>query len=130
MGWLRMSPRSFKTHTTRIIDHNDLPELKSDATAMVCQSNAQSFIEFERFSSYNRLRRAIAYMLKFVYNIRIKLKSQRKSGALLTDELDNATKVLARVVQQQSFPIMYDALVNNLPLKPTRNISFLNVFLE
>ncbi|XP_063378248.1 uncharacterized protein LOC134665279 isoform X1 [Cydia fagiglandana] len=106
-----------------------LPEIKTNTISMTSQVNTDVF-EFDRFSSFNRLRRAGAYVLRFINNTRIRNKINRKTGPLTVDELDASMQHLARLSQMKSFPVEYDKMINNLPVKHTRGINKLNVFLD
>ncbi|XP_061704607.1 uncharacterized protein LOC133515970 [Cydia pomonella] len=116
------------SRTSKIIPA-DLPEIKTNTISMTGQINTDVF-QFDRFSSFNRLRRAGAYVLRFVNNTRIKNKINRKTGPLTVDELNASMQQLARRSQMKSFPVEYDKMINNLPVKHTRGINKLNVFLD
>nr|XP_049704894.1 uncharacterized protein LOC126056305 [Helicoverpa armigera] len=111
-----------------IINLNDLPEMKSKV--LFTQSTYTSIFIFERFSNFNRMRRAAAYVLRFINNARIKSKTERSSGPLTADELNKSTLVLVRLAQHASFADILNQLINNLPVKSMRNISSLDVFLD
>ncbi|XP_047039720.1 uncharacterized protein LOC124644424 [Helicoverpa zea] len=111
-----------------IINLNDLPEMKSKV--LFTQSTYTSIFIFERFSNFNRMRRAAAYVLRFINNARIKSKTERSIGPLTADELNKSTLVLVRLAQHASFADILNQLINNLPVKSMRNISSLDVFLD
>lgn len=112
----------------------DIPDLKV-STVNLCNVNySNEFIDFERFSSFNRLKRMGAYLLRFIYNTRVD-KSKRKTGSLSVDEINESLQMLTRIVQQQSFPDEYHNLKLNLPIKIKNNkkvnkIAGLNIFLD
>lgn len=112
------------------INYDELPEMKTNTTSLICQSNNTEWFPFERSSFFNRMRRAAAYTLRFMFNIRITDKKQRRTGPLTVEELNTSIKTLARLSQQQSFPIVYNALVNKRSIKLPPNISSLNIFLD
>lgn len=111
------------------IDFDSLPELKSNTVSLVCQSNNDHF-PFERFSLFNRMRRTVAYVLRFIKNCRIKIKLNRETGPLTVDEINGSTTALARISQRQSFLQIHDALLKNVKVKSTPNVSSLNIFLD
>ncbi|XP_049886662.1 uncharacterized protein LOC126381185 [Pectinophora gossypiella] len=96
---------------------------------MVCEVHTP-IIDIKRFSSYIRLQRACAYALRFIYNSRTKNVADRCRGPLSTDELNKATMVIVKEVQLESFPNEYTCLINKLPVKTSRNLSGLNIFLD
>lgn len=109
---------------------NDLPEMKS--MVLFTQSTCTNVFSFERCSNFNRMRRAAAYVLRFINNVRIKIKTVRSIGPLTADEINKLTLVLVRLAQHASLndaDILY-TLTNNLPVKSIRNISSLDVFLD
>lgn len=112
------------------INCDELPELKPVKSTALVQINSDDFL-FHRFSSFNRLRRVVAYILRFTHNIRkLKAGAQRFTGCLSVNELNNATRVLTQIAQQQSFPEIYDSLKNKRQFKCSRSISGLNIFMD
>lgn len=67
------------------IDNKQLPELNNTKVTMLVQSPQDIFL-FNRFSSYNRLLRATAYVLRFINNCRN--KESKQLGQLTVDELN------------------------------------------
>ncbi|KAJ0175356.1 hypothetical protein K1T71_009497 [Dendrolimus kikuchii] len=128
-AFLRESNYNWAHNSNSDVNNIELPELKTFKTTLVSQIHTD-FIQFERFSSYNRLVRAIAYSLRFIHNCRSKIKTQNLTGAISLDEKNNALKLLTRISQEQSFPDIYQSLVNEKPFKCSRDISSLNVFLD
>lgn len=120
-----------QNNSDEIISSQDLPEMKSNnINSLFTQSTFTSIFNFERFSNFNRMRRAAAYLLRFIHNSRIKIKTERSTGPLTSDELNKSTLVLVRLAQQTTFPDLFNALVKNLPVRSMRNISSLDVFLD
>lgn len=117
-----------RDNPNEIIDFNDLPEMKSKS--LFTQSTYTSIFIFERFSNFNRMRRAAAYVLRFINNARLKVKAERNLGPFTADELTKSTLVLVRLAQHTSFADIFNALTNNLAIKSMRNISSLDVFLD
>ncbi|XP_062700056.1 uncharacterized protein LOC134284792, partial [Aedes albopictus] len=70
-------------------------------------------IDFERFSSWDRLQRATAYALRFLHN---SAKRQPKfTGQLLQAELRAAEEVILKLVQLECYPDEIAALSNKVP---------------
>lgn len=67
------------------VNFNELPDIKLTTTLLVHQVNKNTF-PFERFSSFIRMKRVFAYMLRFIDNVCHKIKLNRKYGPLQVDE--------------------------------------------
>lgn len=114
-----------------LISTDLLPELKSKIVSVPTSIiNLDHVIEFKRFSSYNRLQRACAFVCRFIKKSRTKDHTKRYTGSLSVDELKNATILLVRLAQRESFPNELKTMMNNLPFKPSRSLSSLNIFLD
>lgn len=103
-----------------------LPETRTELSGFVKIKDSPDFIKFDRFSNFNRLRRAIAYLLRFIE----RCKGRRATTNFLTEtELNNSLNVLIRAAQIESFP-EYDNLLkgNSLPVKSA--LLKFNVFLD
>ncbi|XP_055633594.1 uncharacterized protein LOC129773943 [Toxorhynchites rutilus septentrionalis] len=64
-------------------------------------ATVERIIEFERFSSWDRLNRAVAYILRFSHNA-VK-KHPRRSGQLMQNELRAAETIILKLVQWESY---------------------------
>ncbi|XP_041982291.1 uncharacterized protein LOC121735510 [Aricia agestis] len=121
----------------------DLPETKPD-TINLHSIQITSLIDFERFSSFIRLQRSCAYLLRFINNARVNTRGSigsRLTGPLSVDELQRSLDALTRLVQQECFSEQYHELKNKIPLNSNKNnnktnkllykqISGLNIFLD
>ncbi|XP_045497063.1 uncharacterized protein LOC123695307 isoform X2 [Colias croceus] len=112
--------------------NSDLPEIKSINICCHISNNLNdNLIIFSRFSQYNRLKRAAAYVLRFINNARN--KTNKWTGLLSVEELNRAELTLAKLSQQESFPDIYYALKNNkniTNISGYNQISKLNVFFD
>lgn len=114
---------------------NNLPELRKTTVSLVCNPCNELF-DFYRYSSYIKLVRISAYVLRFIQNLRnnAETKQRRQTGSLSADELCASRRMLVRFTQRQSFPDVYENLLNNKPIhssnKQFNRISGLNVFLD
>ncbi|XP_058445110.1 uncharacterized protein LOC131426420 [Malaya genurostris] len=70
-------------------------------------------IKFDRFSSWERLQRVTAYVLRFLRNIA--KKQQRCTGHLQQSELKAAEQTILKLVQREIFPDEIAALSNRAP---------------
>lgn len=72
-------------------------------------------ISFDRFSSFSKIRRVLAYVYRFINNCRV--KNNRSYGVFSVDELQNAELKLAWLSQIET----YDKYKNNF-----KNVPFLS----
>ncbi|XP_062711745.1 uncharacterized protein LOC134289626 [Aedes albopictus] len=70
-------------------------------------------IDFDRYSSWVRLQRTIAFALRFLHNAA--KKQPRYSGPLEQAELQAAERTIFKLVQHESFPDEVAALSNKAP---------------
>ncbi|XP_065092662.1 uncharacterized protein LOC135713465 [Ochlerotatus camptorhynchus] len=70
-------------------------------------------IDFNRFSSWDRLQRATAYALRFLHNT--SKKRPEYSGPLQQSELRAAEETILKLVQHESYPDEVAALSNKAP---------------
>ncbi|KAK9701241.1 hypothetical protein QE152_g30737 [Popillia japonica] len=106
---------------------DNIPEMKKNFTSLV--NVKQDLFPFHNYSSYTRLKRAIAYCIRFINNLR-KPIGQRKLGFLDTNELQNATNVLVKWAQEESFSADIAIIKTNLQLNLKSNLSSLSPFLD
>ncbi|XP_053699018.1 uncharacterized protein LOC128745988 [Sabethes cyaneus] len=79
---------------------DQLPETKNSAVI----ESADKFILFVRQSSYRRMQRVMAYVLRFISHIQQDSRRQHRYGHLTIQELEDATKALTSIVQREAFP--------------------------
>ena len=87
----------------------------------------------KRFSSWERLRRAVAWLLRFKTwfiesysrgSVNTKARSSQERGPLLTvDEVQRAEKEVIKHVQRLSFPEVIQAMQRTSSLKPSRQLT-------
>ncbi|GBN73097.1 hypothetical protein AVEN_155737-1 [Araneus ventricosus] len=87
----------------------------------------QPVINTSYFSSYNRLLRVTAWVLRFLNNCKSKHCLFQE---LTSDEIEKAKEYWILVVQQQCFPIEIKALEYSLPLPSKSEIARFNPFLQ
>ena len=104
--------------TSIAIQDND-PEVKPDPGvkshaislgAPIASSTASLSDRFERFSSWYRLKKTVAWIFRFRNNLLMAIKNKRKGGQLNTnqkqlpfitlDEMENAEKAISKNVQR------------------------------
>lgn len=91
-NWMPISPPEF---------HDDIPERKSGVILTVISSKPWIISFLEGFSSYRKMIRTIAYILRFVS--RVKRSSSEVSISLTAQELENALMFCVRSFQQYYF---------------------------
>lgn len=81
----------------------ELPELRSESIALITSCSAPpTFIEyFAKFSSFLRLIRTVAYLLRFVQVCRKTLQVTQRS--LTASEIESATEFCVRITQEYYF---------------------------
>lgn len=104
-----------------------LPEIKPISLHVSLIDRKQDiFIDFNRFSNLLRLKRCVAYVLRFVK------RCQGLSVAyeyLTNNELSNAMVLLIKISQEQSFP-EYNLLLNKQPLPKKSPLLKFSIFLD
>lgn len=103
---------------------NDLPELKT-FTSIV---NNNNLIDFNNFTSFNKLRNLIARCRRFIFNM--KHPNNKRVGTLTADELRESFHSLCVIAQRESFPIEYDLLIRGKQLPARSKVLSLSPFLD
>ena len=64
----------------------------------------ESIFKFERFGRKTRLLRAVAWVSRFIFNLKQSVKKLKLNEGILTaEELEESEKVIIRVVQSEVF---------------------------
>ncbi|XP_063635213.1 uncharacterized protein LOC134805966 [Cydia splendana] len=106
----------------KVKDSEPLPELKVHSAVI-----SEPIVDFERFSSCNRLIRSFAYVQRFMFNTKNSIK---RTGILTADELRESWHSLCIIAQSQSFSDEYESLLNNKPISNKSKILCLSPFLD
>lgn len=104
-------------------DQDSLREIKAN-TAVV----TEPLTRFEDYSSFNKLRRTFAFVLRFIHNSRH--PKSKRVGTLSADELRESFHPLCAMAQAQSFPFEYELLTKGKPLSYRSKILSLSPFLS
>ena len=92
------------------------PEVKRVVTQTALVSEKPKLDEFmSKYSSWNRLKRGVAWLLRFVQYLHIRSKKKTtdeilKQGGLTVEECQAAERGIIQYVQRQAFPKEVDAL--------------------
>lgn len=86
-------------------------------------------IEFERFSRFTRLIRAVAYVQRWFHNGRTRPVDRRR-GELSADEVESGLKEVCRQVQAETYPDEMYALARGHPIPPRSKLLKLRPYLD
>lgn len=101
--WLS-SERSSWPITTIPSTSDDIPEIKKSIKCHVT-INKEELFPFTIFSSFIRINRSCAYVLRFIFNCRNPLN--KRKGVLSSSELQAATLRLVGLAQKESYPSIF-----------------------
>ncbi|XP_052742136.1 uncharacterized protein LOC128198001 [Bicyclus anynana] len=112
-----------------VINSESLPETRMEISCLAksdTSSDIINLINFDRFSKFNRLKRTVAYMLRFIEAC----KGRRSKTDFLTDtELSKSLRVIVSMVQRESFP-EYETLIQKKSLPKKSALIKFNAFLD
>ncbi|XP_059216147.1 uncharacterized protein LOC131994043 isoform X2 [Stomoxys calcitrans] len=106
-------------------------ELRSKYRVLVARQVHSVIPDINRFSKYSRLKRTMAWVLRYMHNLRCKLKqSAGRSGELSVDEEEEAEKYLCKQVQQEMFGDDLADLATRQRLSEKIELKSLNPFMD
>jgi len=123
--WLARPAEDWPTGT--IPKSHGLPEEKKKQSQVLTATTPIRLIDATRFSSYWRLVRTTARILRFLNNVR---RIERTFGELTAVELTAARMYWVRMVHEVPFTDELQLLRKNLPLPKGSKIARFNPFLE
>lgn len=85
-------------------------------------------VNFERFSRFTTLQRSMAYVLRFINNLRN--KNTKSTGSLTTDELSSSLIMLVKLHQSNCFSKEINIILNNQILPVSSRILSLSPFVD
>lgn len=124
-----LSDKQFQHNSSSFFSNHSEPS--DEAKEIVCNVQHQNPHNdlnniFYKYSSYYKLQRLIALILRFKHN---SLKpNDRKTGSLLPQELQSSNLIIIRYVQHMAFPKEIELLEKGLQLKS--NFNSLHPFLD
>ncbi|KAK9685261.1 Pao retrotransposon peptidase [Popillia japonica] len=104
-----------------------LPEMKEPTRALLSFEKSEKF-PFDRFPTLTKLKRTVAFMLRFKTNC-FKQKFKRNVDGLTAEEVNTAYLCLIRLSQREMFPNEYSALHRGISVCKGRVVA-LNPFLD
>jgi len=78
----------------------DKVQEKRKKTVIAAAVNYESIIDYSKFSSLNKLLRVVAYVLRFMHNIRCK-REKRRIGAITVEEVKRAKMSIIKLIQRE-----------------------------
>jgi hypothetical protein len=124
-SWLSKPPHHWPLDTSTT--DNPLPEARKLVHQALTVKTPPPFLDDTRYSTYSKLLRITAWVLRFKQNI---MQKQRTSGELTASELANARLYWLQVVQREHFTMELDALLKSSPLPEESKIARFNPFLD
>ncbi|KAJ8961419.1 hypothetical protein NQ318_014665 [Aromia moschata] len=107
----------------------NLPDLKGQKTISLIGVKEVTIIEFSHFSKLNRLKRTMAYVLRFVNNCRVKERF-RQIGSLNLEEVSKGFQTLIKLSQRYSFKTEFNTLSEALLINKRSRLISLNPFID
>ncbi|XP_028168577.1 uncharacterized protein LOC114358739 isoform X3 [Ostrinia furnacalis] len=123
--WPTMPTNSVKQDLREIISHFIYNNNQS-SNANQSPTIIQSLIHYH--SNFNRLQRVLAYIKRFIYNL--KNKNSKLHGALSSDELNDSLMCLLRSAQREMFPEELNILESERSLPRKNRLISLTPFLD
>uniref|UniRef100_A0A336LWI0 CSON002273 protein n=1 Tax=Culicoides sonorensis TaxID=179676 RepID=A0A336LWI0_CULSO len=106
-------------------------EISIDESLVFFHENSIPVLEFERFSKYKKLLRSVAYVYRFMENLKCKvMKGEREFGPLSSQELRKAEAAIVRQTQMLIFKKEIHALKNSVPVDSRSVLAQLNPYLD
>lgn len=99
-SWLKFTPDQWPISKIPTISEENLPETKSPSVATLTVTRQEPFDLLTRFSSWPTLIHVTAFVLRFISNLKSKTKM---NGILGLEEINNATLLVCKLVQQEAF---------------------------
>lgn len=102
----------YQPDTCEEIRDEELPELRAEA--IVNLATIEYLPVFKAYSSFRKLQRVMAYILRFVRNCRIKEPSERQGSQQLTvPEMQASLETIVRVIQRLEFLDEIQSVLSN-----------------
>lgn len=118
--------QSFWPNNNFLRNNVEIPEFIAN-TSVIVETKFECLINYNRFSKLLKLKRTLAYALRFINNC--KKGNIKYFGPLTTDEIHNAFLLLIKWSQQQSFE-EYNNLLLNKQLPNKNRLLSLSPFLD
>lgn len=123
--WLHEDEKNWPVQPKPSINIDDETEMRKNFVGIV---RSERFVDFERFSKYNRLCRAVAWSIRFAVNF--SKPQQRRRGELTATEVQHAIKMICRLVQHEMFSEEIFALESGQPVARSSKVFMLKPYLD
>lgn len=103
--WLELNEARWPNDISYQTQINLLPDFKKSVALPAINRSKQNYLYtyFETFSSFSRLQRTFAYVLRFISNSK-QAKERRQIGSLIFQELQAALHLIIWVIQREDVP--------------------------
>lgn len=101
------------------------PDLELRTKYVLSTGNSTSLFDFNRFSNYRRLKRAMAWVIRFIVNSKMPNHDKRIKSDLSTEEEEQAERTLCHMVQQMEYYSEYSCLNKNKPIDRSSDLKTL-----
>ncbi|XP_075163108.1 uncharacterized protein LOC142235734 [Haematobia irritans] len=137
--WLSEDPKMWPVIKLRNTNQSTStkPILHSLAASTSTKPNSSDYPDYlSKYSSFNKLQRITAYILRFYYNLKSSIKRDvagelhQFSGYLKTAELKRSRSLLVKMCQQISFRGELTCIKNKIPLPCNSSILKLQPFMD
>lgn len=108
--WLQSPSSQWPITTITPISDECLPETKPHSVTTLVATGEETLDLLTRFSSWSTLIHVTAFVMRFISNVRYKNKI---NGSLSSEEIKNATLLVCKLVQQETFSEEISLLKNN-----------------
>ena len=125
--WLSQQPFQRSNESPRPTTPTQLPEARRSNPEILLINTPEPLIDSKRFSSYWRLLRVTARILRLRQKL---LHREHPIGEFTAEEMSAARDHWIRTVQQECFPAEVRALRENVPLPDKSKIRCFNPFLD
>ena len=110
-SWLALSVEDWPSGT--LATFHSLPKEKRRPSQVLTTTTPTSLIDMFRFSSYWKMVRMVAWILRFLNNV---CQKEKSVGELTATELTAAHMYWVKVVQEEAFTVELQSLRKDLPL--------------
>ena len=110
--WLYSEAKNWPVAKEEVDDEEVVKERRKRPVASLVNKNEDVKWKFERVSKYPKILRAMAWILRFLNNV--KPRSEKKQGELSGDEVERAEKCVFKIVQSECFVGTSDTRISAL----------------
>ena len=96
-------------------------EAEQAISTVATETQVEQTFDWNRYSSFNKIRNFIAYCMRF---------KTKEKGPLKAEEIHQAEQILFRFVQAETFPNVSKSITNSKEISKTLNIAKLSTFSE